>query len=87
LDGSFEEFIGKMLVLPVEFDKTQVKLTTLRGDQLHFGWEGQFMLNGEPLLINGFKHYDNPYCTCGLGASLMDIQHGSNVLRLHFEET
>ncbi|HEX2994087.1 MAG TPA: hypothetical protein VHP14_04665 [Anaerolineales bacterium] len=86
LDGSFEEFIGKVLMLPVEFDKTQVKLTTLRGDQLYFGWEGQFTLNSEPLPIDGFKHYDNPYCTCELGASLMDIQYADNVLRLHFEE-
>jgi len=86
LDGSFNEFVEKVLALPVKFDEKQVELTTLRGDRLHFGWEGPLLLNGEPLPLGGFKHYDNPYCTCEPGASVMEIRRGGNALRLHFEE-
>lgn len=85
LDGSFNEFIEKVLALPVKFDGIQVELTNLRGDRLHFGWEGPLLLNGEPLPLGDFKHYDNPYCTCELGAPIMEIQHGGDALRLHFE--
>jgi hypothetical protein len=85
MDGSFNEFIEKVLALPVKFDKKQIELTNLRGDHLRFGWEGSLLLNGDPLPLGDFKHYDNPYCTCERGAPVMEIQHGENALRLHFE--
>ena len=84
LDGTFEEFIQKVLALPVEFLDKTIKLTTLRGDQLQFGWTGALRLNGKVKRINGFKHYDNPYCSSKLGAQDMDIRYGLDVLRLHF---
>jgi hypothetical protein len=87
LDGRFDEFVAKVLTLPLQFEGTHVELTTLRGDQLHFGWEGPLLLNGEPLPLDDLKHYDNLYCTCELGAQIMEIQHGRDVLRLHFEES
>ncbi|RPI96307.1 MAG: hypothetical protein EHM40_01630, partial [Chloroflexi bacterium] len=43
LDGSFKEFIEKVLALTVKFEGNQVELEDLRGDRLQFGWE-------EPLL-------------------------------------
>ncbi|HET9911643.1 MAG TPA: hypothetical protein VFQ13_07130 [Anaerolineales bacterium] len=85
LDGSFNEFIEKILALPVKFNEDQVELIALRGDQLHFGWEGPLLLNDEPLIIDNFKHYDNFYCACEAGAPIMEIKHGGDVLRLHFE--
>jgi hypothetical protein len=86
LDGSFQEFIAKVLALPVRFDGLQVELTSLRGDQIRFGWEGPLLLNGEAQPLSGFKHYDNSYCTCELGAPAMDISVGGEILRLHFEQ-
>ncbi len=85
LDGSFSEFIGKVLALPVKFDEKRVEWTSLRGDHLCFGWDEPFLLNSEPLALRDFKHYGNPYCTCELGASIMEIQYGRDALRLHFE--
>lgn len=80
-----DEFIEKVLALPVEFDGTRVELTSLRGDHLQFDWEGALLLNEAVLSLRDFKHYDNPYCSCELGAPLMEIQHGGDALRLHFE--
>jgi hypothetical protein len=85
LDGSFTEFIAKVQALPVRFEGLHVEWTTLRNDRLRFGWEGPFLLNGEPQPLDGFKHYDHPYCTCELGASVMEIIYGGELLRLHFE--
>jgi hypothetical protein len=86
LDGSFSTFVDKVLALPVKFEGTQVELTTLRGDQLSFAWEGALLVNGETQPLSGFKHYDNPYCTCEMGAAEMEIRYGIDALRLHFEE-
>jgi hypothetical protein len=86
LDGSFQEFIAKVLALPVQFDFSCTEFTTLRGDQLCFGWQGSFLVNGEVQPLNDFKHYDSPYCTCELKAPVMEIQHAGDILRLHFQE-
>jgi hypothetical protein len=86
LDGSFEEFIAKVLAIPVQLDLNQTELTTLRGDQLVFGWQGSFLVNGESQPLGDFKHYENAYCTCELRAPVMEIQHAEDILRLVFKE-
>ena len=86
LDGSFKEFTEKVLRLPVQFDGAQVEITGLRGDHLSFGWQFPLLVNGKEESLSGFKHYDNPYCTCERGAKEMEIRYGQDALRLHFEE-
>ena len=86
LDGSFEGFIEKVLALPFQFGSLQVEFTSLRGDPLRFGWQGPLLVNGEAQPLSGFKHYDNPYCTCELAAPVMEIHHAGNILRLLFKE-
>jgi hypothetical protein len=85
-DVSFGAFVEKMLALPVKFEGGTVEITSLRGDRLRFGWQGDFLVNGEVQSLKGFTHYDNPYCTCGLNAPDMEIRYGADALRLHFEE-
>jgi len=86
LDGSFEDFMEKVLALPVKLKGTQAELTTLRGDHLSFGWQEPLMLNGEPQPLSEFPHYDSDYCKCELDAPVMDIRYGDELLRLHFIE-
>lgn len=88
LDGSFEDFVQKILNLPVKFDMSeaaQVELTSLRGEELCFGWKGVLKVNGKTRKLSGFKHYDNPYCTTRLGDKFMDIKYGEDILRLNFD--
>jgi hypothetical protein len=85
LDGSFQEFTARVLALPVRFEGLQVEWTTLRGDVLRFGWQGPFSVNEEAQPLDGFKHYENPYCACELDAPVMEINFGDEMLRLHFE--
>ena len=93
LDGSFEDFIQKVLEMPVKFNvggpdgsAAQVDLTSLRGEELHFGWKGYLKVNGKSKKLTGFKHYDNPYCTANLGDETMEIKYGADMLRLIFGE-
>jgi hypothetical protein len=85
-DGSFGEFIEKVKALPVDFQGAKVELTCLRGDRLTFGWQGAFLINGKAQALDGFKHYDNSYCSCETGAPEMEIRYGMDALRLHFDE-
>ncbi len=75
----------KVLALPVKFGEAEVELTSLRGEQVRFGWKGALRVDNRVKQLSGFKHYDNPYCTSPLGAKTMQIQYGSEALRLHFE--
>ncbi len=84
LDGSFEQFIQKVMALPIAYQETDVELTTLRGETLRFGWTGPLLVNGKTRKITGFKHYDSPFCTSKLGAETMDIKYGFDMMRLNF---
>ncbi len=85
IDGSFEQFIQKVESLPLEVVDTQVRFSSLRGDQIEFAWKGEFQVNGKKQAITGFKHYENPYCTQELGANAMEIRYDDTLLRLNFE--
>ncbi|MFZ6030932.1 MAG: hypothetical protein ACOYYS_24765 [Chloroflexota bacterium] len=85
LDGSFDDFVARVLALPVALTGAQVSLTSLRGEQIQFGWQGPLLVDGQQQPLDEFKHYDNPYCICELGAPTMDITHADGLLRLHFE--
>ncbi|MBM4460695.1 MAG: hypothetical protein FJ011_23535, partial [Chloroflexi bacterium] len=81
-DGSFAAFKRKVSALPVAFDDLSVRLRSLRGDEIAFGWTGLLLLNGQEQPITGFKHYESPHCVADLPAAQMDLTFGENVLRL-----
>jgi len=84
-DGSFAGFQEKVLALEPQFEGLSVRLPTLRGQGLAFGWEGPLTVDGDEQPITGFKHYDNPYCVAELPTTLMEIRRGGDLLRLNFE--
>jgi hypothetical protein len=84
LDGDFAAFQAKVLALPLHLEGDSVRYTTLRGDTLHFGWEGPLRVNGQVEPLAGFRHYENLYTTTDLAGSSMEIQWGEDGLRLDF---
>jgi hypothetical protein len=60
-------------------------MTSLRGEDLAFSWQGPLTINGIEQPITGFKHIENPYCVTELHAKQMDISYGEYVLRLNYE--
>lgn len=83
VDGDFQTFKEKILTMPLEFEASRARVTTLRGDRLEFGWEGPFMRNGEVQPLSGFNHYENPYTTTPFPAEQMDIEFSGQIMRLH----
>ncbi len=82
-DGTFEEFQEAILSRSPRFGDLSVSITTLRGDELSFGWEGGLVLNGEEEAIGGVNHYDSPYGFAEMPAQEMFIKLGERALRLH----
>lgn len=83
-DGTFDEFQEKVLGLNLVINDLDIQLQTLRGDDLRFGWESPFSVNGEIQPLSGYKHYDNPYTSVDLPCNEMEITNGEYLLRLKF---
>ncbi|MEJ5311927.1 MAG: hypothetical protein WHX52_19355 [Anaerolineae bacterium] len=84
LDGDFANFQGKVLGLHVDVQGLTVRYHSLRGETFSFGWDAPLVRDGVAVPLNGFKHYENPYCVAELPAPEMDIHVGDYVMRLAF---
>jgi len=84
-DGSFDQFQQKVLGLELAWQEAGVKFKSLRGEELSFGWEGAFLVDGNPQPLAGYKHFENPYCVSDLQAGQMDITRNGLTMRLTFD--
>jgi hypothetical protein len=87
VDGDFSAFQEKILGMRVSFEGLHVTMQTLRSDELSFGWNHPFMRNAVELPLNGFKHFETPYCVAELPCKTMEIRTLEYVLRLDFEDS
>ena len=83
-DGYFKAFKREILKRKLVWKNAAVRVTSLRGEELAFGWEGPLRVNGQEQPITGFQHVENPFCTAGLPAEQMDINFGEILMRLNF---
>ncbi len=87
VDGTFEQFRAKTQALRLDYDGSGVRLETLRGQTISFGWQGDLVVDGEARPLSGFKHYDGPHCVVAWPASQMDICYGDYAVRLCFDSS
>jgi len=85
VDGYFSTFQREILARKLTWKDLAVGFTSLRGEELAFGWEDPLTVNGQEQPITGFQHIENPYCSTGLPAGQMDISYADLVLRLNFQ--
>jgi hypothetical protein len=64
-DGSFQSFQNAVLALEVKFRGPAVRLGTLRGDTLSFGWNRPLRVNGRAQPTAGFEPYRLFQCIPG----------------------
>jgi hypothetical protein len=89
-DGTFAEFQEAVLGLAPAFEDLSVRMPTLRGDTLTFGWSGPLLRNGEPEPDRveggaGFRHFESMYGIAELPAEELVIVYGEQALRLHLK--
>ncbi len=85
VDGYFSTFKRDILKIRPAWEGLSVRFTSLRQEEIAFGWEGPLRVNQTEQPLSGFKHVENPYCTAELPAKSMDITDGDIVMRLNFE--
>ena len=81
-DGTFAQFQDAILALDVAFEELAVRLTSLRGETISFGWQGPLEINGEPQAIAGFRHHESRYGVADLPAEELVVVFGEQALRL-----
>ena len=84
-DGSFVQFKQAVQALALTWGEDGARFTSLRGEELAFGWQGALTVNGQEQPLAGFAHIDNPFCRADLPAERMDITYGEIVMQLDFE--
>jgi hypothetical protein len=84
LDKDFNQFQEKILAIRPIYQEFSVRLRSLRGEEISFGWEGAMLLNGDALPLEGEFHYDSLFGTANFPASQLEIQYGDDLLRLDF---
>jgi hypothetical protein len=61
-DGTFEEFIQKMLTAKLQFgSRMQVEFDSPGIGVVKVGWDGPLTVDGKPVNIENYPRYDNPY--------------------------
>jgi hypothetical protein len=84
--GDFRTFQRKVLDLELDWGELSARCSTLRGDELSFGWDAPLTVNGVEQPLSGFKQYEGPYCDVELGASEMEVRTRNYAMTLRFAE-
>ncbi len=82
-DGTFAEFVAKVKALSIAYVDDGVRLTSLRGQTVEFGWTGALVVDGEPQPLHGYPHTTGPYGEAELPATTLDIHYAEHRLRLN----
>ncbi len=84
VDGSFAGFQEGVLARAPVFEGLTARCTTRRGEMVTFGWEGPLLVDGRAQALDGFPHYDNPYCRVDWPAERMEIRCREHQVTLQF---
>ena len=86
LDGTFENFQGKIKEMDFSIDDQSIRIHNLRGDDIIFGPGSHLNVNDQVQDISGFRHYESPYCIAEYPAKEMIIGFGDQGMKLNFSE-
>jgi hypothetical protein len=84
-DGDFAAFQEKIRAIKLAWGELSLACTSLRGETIAFGWDEPLTVNGQEQPLNGFKHFENPYCTAEFPAPSLEIAYQGIVMRLSFD--
>jgi hypothetical protein len=85
LDGTFEEFQRKVMAMDLAIEGLSIRLVSLRGETIEFGWQGPLLINGAEQPLASSRHIESPYCTADLPATQLEIVYKDAGIRLKFD--
>jgi hypothetical protein len=80
--GDFAQFCQRVRSASPTFTDGVLHWVTPQGNSLIFGWQGDFMVNGQSESWADFPHYENVYTQTTMNANTMTIQHNGLSLTL-----
>lgn len=83
--GSFDEFVDAVTTARVTGDTTGLSYESPTLGTVEFGWENPFRVDGEPIQLERYPRFDNPYCQVPFDQTRYDIRCGEETLSLAFD--
>lgn len=83
--GSFTAFVDRIAESRVEGDTSRLEYESPSLGPISFGWETEFVVEGESIPLAEYPRFDNPYCAAPFGSMQYTLRHGGDELHLDFE--
>lgn len=84
-DGSFGEFMGRILAAPLETRGLSVRYQSPSQGLLEFGWHGPLRQNGAPVDLEVQGRYENPYTRAEFPAETVLLELNGHSLLLDWK--
>ncbi len=83
--GSFADFMTAICAAEVEFGSLRVRYRSPSQGWLEFGWRGDLRQDGQPVPLEEYPRYENPYVRADFPAGEIVVRHGGQELLLDWE--
>ena len=70
VSGSFARFVDQLVAARVSGDVDQVIFESPSLGRIEAGWQRDFTIAGQPVVIHDYPRFDNPYCQAAFGVPL-----------------
>lgn len=85
-DGSFAQFIEQVSNAPLLVRGLKVDYRAPGLGRMEFAWRGPLLVDGQPIELDDYPRYDNPYHTVPFGQSRIELSHAGKALLLDYEK-
>jgi len=83
--GSLSRFAETVTAARISCKGLDVQYDSPSMDNVAFGWKGPLRIAGQPVSLDNYKRFDNPYSQSEFASPLVLVRHGGEELRLDFE--
>lgn len=86
MEGNFDTFVAQITSAQVKVDGLNVEYHSPGHGVIQFGWEGDFLVNGQAIPLTGYPRYDNPFAQTDFNASVVKITADGQELLLDWKQ-
>lgn len=84
VDGPFDAWASRIADAPLSFGDLAVAYHAPGVGEFRFGWEGPLTVDGNPIRLDHYRRFDNPYCQAEFGRGQYEIEHAGDRLTIDF---
>jgi len=85
VDGTFEDFVSAVANADLTVSGLNVRYEAAGIGEVEVGWEDEFTVNGQTILLDNYPRFDNPYALVNFDSLIYEIEHKGRRLHLNFE--